>query len=209
MIMSRFLSIVAAVCALCISSIAHADLTDKLRPDAGKSFPQHPLPECQLPELGEAIEALTVEGHTPNRLELPPLYGLVLLSMTVDSYDDGELIFAVDRLPLLPDGGLRPIDLCGPLETQRMRVPAVGDRAGIIGLRMRPSLDLAAAYPTFGAGLAESSRAVRTKPKTFAAFKTFPNDEKILRDALLDHPMIESDRNIWTMPGLILLPLAE
>ena len=186
---------------------ALADITEKLRP----GFPppkEHPTPECRLPALGEPLEALRVGEHTPRAMEMTPQYVIVLLDLKVAPSQDGTLAYDVRKLPDLPGGGVWFPDLCGAIETQRMRIPPEGERLGVAGLRMRPSLDLAERYPKFGAELAASGRTVRTKPKRrYAAFRAFENDEQILRDALLDNSLVAADRSLWTMPGLILIPL--
>lgn len=198
---------VIAALTLGLTGTAEADLSEKLRPLTGQAEPLHPLAECRLPTLGEPIEALRVEGNTPRRLDMPSQFVLVVLSLSLKSEDQGDLQFDTRPLPLLPNGGVNEADLCGPLETQKLRIPESGERLGVVSLRMRPSLDLATAYPAFGTALDKSGRTVRTKSKSFAAFTAFPNDEKILRRALLDHPLVQAESSLWTLPGLILVPL--
>jgi len=203
-------SIVAAITttmALGAAGAAHADLSEKLRPLTGQAEPLHPNEECHLPELGDPIEALRVDGRTPRRLDLPPQFVLVVISLNVKDSGTDALEFDVRSLPSLPEGGVNEPDLCGPLETQKLRIPDVGERIGVVSLRMRPSLDLATAYPAFGEALDKSGQTLWTKPKSFAAFSVFSNDEKILRDALTDHPLVKSDSSLWTLPGLTLVPL--
>ena len=185
---------------------ARADITEKLRPNGGPSPMDHALAECRLPEAGAPIAALSVGGQTPRIYEMPSQYAMVVLDLLAPPPRDSGF-YKVRKLPLLPDGGIWEPDLCGPMETVFMRIPADGKRMGTATLRLRPSLDLAAKYPAFGAKLAASGRVVRTTPKRFAAFRTFPNDEQILREALADHPLVQSDKTMWTMPGYIFVPL--
>lgn len=199
-------NILCAVLAMSATGASAADITDRLRPSQTELPAPHALAECHLPAFGEPIPALEVNGQIPKRLDLPPQYVIVLLALFVSPTQADDTFLDARELPLLPDGGIVEADWCSAIETQKMVLPDVGERFGIVGLRLRPSLDLAARYPTFGPRLAESGRVVRTKPKTFAAYRTFPGDEEILREALNGNPLVTGGTTMWTMPGLILVP---
>lgn len=202
----NFISSVSLVVSCTIASAAASDdVTENFRPTGTFSgFSGSASAECQLPAFGDPIDALSVNGETPRQLTMPPQYMLVMLALFLDESERG---FRPEILPQLPENGIEGPDLCGPLETLKMDLPAMGERFGTISLRMHPSLDLAATYPTFGAELTQSGRVVRTSTRDFAVFDTFENDEEVLRDALNEHPMIKEGSSFWTMPGLILVPL--
>jgi len=186
--------------------LPHSDFSSLLRPNGQSRY--SPKPECALPELGAPIETMSVEGRTPFRMDMPPQYFLVSLELMSEGDDTNGLMNRSTRqLPNLPNGGIKAEHICSGLESQKFNVPDAGRRAGLVSLRLLPSLDLAANYPKFGEALAKSDRTVRSKPRRFAAFRAFEDDEVTLRKALSDHPMVKAESSIWTLPGWILIPL--
>jgi len=184
----------------------NADISDMLRPDKKGRFSAKDV--CKLPDLGAPIAELTVAAQTPRLLDLPPQNMFVMGDlMSEGKGDDGAGNLSMRALPRLPGNGIEDPHICSSIETQRVKIQDAGTRTGTIGLRLLPEVDLAAAYPSFGASVEKSGRMVRTKPKRFAAFKTFKNDDAQLRKALADNPMIDEKSSFWSIPGWTLVPL--
>jgi len=184
----------------------NSDISSLLRPDQKSKF--EPKAACELPKFGAPIKDLKVAGQIPHRLDLPPQNILVGLDLTSEGKgDNGAGNFSIRQLPNLPDGGIQPQHICSGIETQRVVLQEAGKRAGTMGTRILPSIDLQKSYPKTGQQIEKSGRFIQTKSKRFAAYKTFDNDEAILRSALSNHPMVNKETSIWTMPGWILMPL--
>jgi len=186
--------------------VPHTDFSSVLRPNGQSRF--SPKVECALPESGPPIESMRVGGRTPIRMELPSQYFLTSLELMSEGNGPKNLMQkSIWQLPNLPDGGIRAEHICSGLESQKFKVPEAGRRAGLVALRLLPSLDLATNYPGFGEALSRSGRTVRTKPRSFAAYRAFKDDEATLRRELANHPLVKTNSSIWTLPGWILVPL--
>lgn len=184
----------------------NSDLSSLLRPDGKSTYDAKS--ECALPEFGESISDMTVAGQIPRILDLPPQKVLVGLDlMSEGKGESGAANFSARQLANLPDDGIQAEHICSGIETQRVTIPEMGNRAGTIGQRLLPTADLAKAYPKFGDQIEKNGRVVQTKLKRFAAFKEFENDEAVLRQTLSAHPKINAESSFWTMPGWILVPL--
>ena len=184
----------------------NSDISDLLRPDNKGTFSEKEA--CKLPELSVPIAELTVAGRTPLLVELPPQKIFVVSDlMSEGKGENGASNFSLRGLPTLPENGIEDPHICSSLETQRVNIQDAGTRGGTIALRLLPDIDLATAYPKFGASVEKSGRMVQTKTKRFAAFKTFENDEAQLRKALAGNPMVNDSLSFWTIPGWTFVPL--
>jgi len=184
----------------------NSDLSTLIRPDQKSRYSSKP--ECALPSFGESIPDMETAGQIPRRLDMPAQQILIGLDlMSEGKGENGAANFSARQAPNLPDGGIDAKHICSGMEAQRVTIPEMGNRGGSSSLRLLPALDLAKAYPKFGAQIQKSGRMTRTKPRRFAAFKAFENDEAVLRKALASHPKVNAESFIWTLPGLILVPL--
>lgn len=157
--------------------------------------------ECVLPELGKLLPAMTANGITPNNFNAPSIAMLSLLSTKAIGTGKSSPTAAISMAPLLPDGGISGSDTCGPIAAFR----SVGDGSytSFIGVRLHPSLDLAVAYPAYGAELAKSEQVIQTPPQNFAAYaENTVSIEDLLRDLSL-----APDTLIWNISDLLLVPL--
>jgi len=184
----------------------NSDISDLLRPDNKGRFSAKEA--CKLPELSAPIAELTAIGRTPRLMELPPQKIFVVSDlMSEGKGENGASNFSLRGLPKLPGNGIQDPHICSSLETQRVNVQDAGTRGGTIALRLVPDIDLATAYPIFGASVEKSGRMIQTKAKRFAAFETFENDESQLRNALAGNSMVDESRSFWTIPGWTFIPL--
>lgn len=205
-----------AISAICIRSIIIASSTSVLAgclaEDASKPVSTEKAPvlsrsDCVLPDLGVAMPAMAINGITPRVLDAPAITMLALLSTRPDPEGGGAPIAGMSMFPPLPDGGVSTSDTCGAISATEFSQGRI--RASFVGLRLNPTLDLATAYPAFGAKLAKSTQVMMTMPMRFMAYEKNGVSLKELAEISSKARSSTSRMLIWEIDDLLLVPTEQ
>ncbi len=160
--------------------------------------------DCPLPAGREMLSGFPA-GITATRVSLPEqnFLGLIIFGLTGDSAGNSR----VDVFPALPRGGIGKRDYCDTIVYGEI---AATPHSAVVGLRLRPGLDLRKDYPTSLPQIEQFGQWAAISAMGFARIEIADAKEAPWVVAkIADLQMIASDRLYFVVDQNLYVPLRE